>query len=82
MKGIQVQAEGFKTVLTDDKGEFALGGAAPQGDRVTVTFVAPGFKTTREVYQKTTRVADNGTTVEIWARATGNGNTVVIWPRR
>jgi hypothetical protein len=83
VKGVQVQAEGFKTVLTNGKGEFALTGPAPRTDSLTVNFVAPRFKTTTEVYKKTSRVAGNGTTVIIWARATDNGiNTVVIWPRQ
>jgi hypothetical protein len=82
VKGVQVQAEGFKTVLTGGKGEFDLTGPAPGIDSLTVNFVAPGFKTTTEVYKKTTRVTGGGTTVIIWARATDTGiNTVVIWPR-
>jgi hypothetical protein len=81
MKGVQVQAEGFKGVLTNGKGEFALTGPAPRTDSLTVNFVAPRFKTTTQVYKKTSRVTGSGTTVVIWARATGNGNTVVIWPR-
>ena len=44
VKGVHVQAEGFKTVLTNEKGEFALVGLAPQADSLTVNFVAPGFK--------------------------------------
>jgi hypothetical protein len=82
VKAVQVQADGFKTVLTNDKGEFTLTGPAPQTDSLTVTFVAPGFKPTREVYKKTSRVAGNGTTVIVWPRATGNGNTIVVWPLR
>jgi|GEM_PF-5268066 len=82
VKGVEVQAEGFKTVLTNGKGGFSLTGPAPRADSLTVNFVAPGFKTTTEVYKKTSRVTGNGTTVVIWARAAGNGNTVVIWPRQ
>lgn len=77
--GVQVQAEGFKAVLTNSKGEFALTGPAPRSDTLTVTFVAPGFKTTTEVYK---RAASGINTVVIWPRARGNGNTVIIWPRR
>jgi hypothetical protein len=80
VKGVQVQAEGFKTVLTNGKGEFALTGPSPRTDSLTVNFVAPGFKTTTEVYKKTSRVTGNGTTVVIWARTTGNGNTIIVWP--
>jgi predicted phage tail protein len=82
VKAVRVQADGFKTVLTNDKGEFILTGPAPQADSLTVTFVAAGFKPTREVYKKTSRVAGNGSTVIIWPRAAGNGTTIVVWPRR
>jgi hypothetical protein len=77
--GVQVQAEGFKPILTNSKGGFALTGPAPRGDTLTVTFVAPGFKTTTEVYKRAA-VGVNG--VAIWPRARGNGNGVIIWPRR
>lgn len=80
VRGVQVQAEGFKTVLTNANGEFALTGPAPQGDSLTVNFVAPGFKPTREVYKKTSRVTGFGVVVVVWPRATGNGSTVIVWP--
>jgi hypothetical protein len=79
VKGVHVQAEGFKTVLTNEKGEFALIGPAPQADSLTVNFVAPGFKPTTEVY---TRTANGINGVAIWPRARGTGNGVIIWPRR
>ena len=80
VKGVQVQAEGFKTVLTNGKGEFELTGATPRTDSLTVNFAAPGFKPTREVYKKTSRVTGNGTTVIIWPRTSTDGNGVIIWP--
>lgn len=80
VKGVQVRAEGFKTVLTNAKGEFDLTGPVPRADSLTVSFLAPKFKTTTEVYKKTSRVTGNGTTVIIWARTTGNGSTIIVWP--
>jgi hypothetical protein len=82
VKGVQVQAEGLKRVVTNDRGEFLLTGPAPRTDSLTVSFIAPGFTKATKVYKATTRVAGNGTTVVIWPRVAGNGNTVVIWPRR
>lgn len=81
VKGVEVKANGFRNVLTNDKGEFALIGPAPRSNSLTVNFTAPGFINSRRVYKAATRVAGNGTTVIVWARVAGNGNTVVIWPR-
>lgn len=81
VSGVQVQAQGFKTVLTNSKGEFTLAGAAPRTDRLPVNFMAPGFVNTTRVYKAANRVGGPGTVVVVWPRVAGNGNTVVIWPR-
>lgn len=81
VSGVQVQAQGFKTVLTNGKGEFTLTGAAPRADRLAVNFTAPGFMNTTRVYKAAKQVGGPGTVVVVWPRLAGNGNTVVIWPR-
>jgi Carboxypeptidase regulatory-like domain len=70
VRGVQVQAQGRRPVLTNGKGEFILAHLRP-AERLAVNFSAPGFMNTTRVYRATAGAARIG----------GKSATIVIWPR-
>lgn len=69
VRGVQVQAQGRRPVLTNGKGEFTLNGLG-RAERLTVNFSMPGMMNTTRVYQPPAGAARIG----------GSGNVIVVWP--
>jgi Carboxypeptidase regulatory-like domain len=85
INGVEVQAQGLRTVRTGRKGNFTLAGPAPSTDRLVVNFSAPSYMANTRVYtahriSARMRRSIGGPAVT-WGRIAGEGNTVIIWPR-